>query len=48
MPGRLFVKIGRQGDPASAISTANADTIMVRGHDLCKELIGAVSERKIV
>jgi citrate synthase len=37
------VKIGRQGDAASAISTANADTIVVRGHDLCGELIGTVT-----
>jgi citrate synthase len=37
------VKIGRQRDPASAISTANADTIVVRGHDLCRDLIGAVT-----
>ena len=37
------MKIGRQSDPASAISTANADTIVVRGHDLCKDLIGALT-----
>jgi citrate synthase len=37
------VKIGRQSDPASAISTANADTIVVRGHDLCKDLIGSLT-----
>ena len=37
------MKIGRQHDPASAISTANADTIVVRGHDLCRELIGSVT-----
>ena len=37
------MKIGRQSDPASAISTANADTIVVRGHDLCKDLIGSLT-----
>jgi citrate synthase len=37
------MKIGSQRDAASAISTANADTIVVRGEDLCKDLIGAVS-----
>jgi citrate synthase len=37
------VKIGRQRDPASAISTANAEMIVVRGHDLCRELIGSVT-----
>jgi citrate synthase len=37
------VKIGRQHDPASAICTANAETIVVRGHDLCKDLIGSVT-----
>jgi hypothetical protein len=35
------MKIGSQRDAASAISTANADTIVVRGEDLCKDLIGA-------
>jgi citrate synthase len=37
------VKIGRQGNPASAIATANAEMIVVRGHDLCKDLIGSVT-----
>jgi citrate synthase len=37
------MKIGSQRDAASAISTANAETIVVRGHDLCGDLIGAVS-----
>jgi len=37
------MKIGRQNDPASAISTANADMIVVRGHDLCKDLIGSLT-----
>ena len=37
------MKIGRQSDPASAISTANADMIVVRGHDLCKDLIGSLT-----
>jgi citrate synthase len=37
------MKIGRQEWRASAISTSNADTILVRGRDLCAELIGHVS-----
>jgi citrate synthase len=37
------VKIGKQADPNSAISASNPDTIVVRGFDLCKELIGRYS-----
>jgi citrate synthase len=37
------VKIGKHKDPSSSISTANSQTIVVRGFDLCKELIGSVS-----
>jgi citrate synthase len=37
------MRIGGQGNRASAISTSNAETILVRGHDLCAELIGRVS-----
>ena len=37
------MKIGSQAHSASAISAANADTILVRGRDLCAELIGRVS-----
>ena len=37
------MKIGRQQQPGSAISAANADTILVRGRDLCRELIGRIS-----
>ena len=37
------MKIGSQRDAASAISTANAETIVVRGADLCRDLIGAVT-----
>jgi citrate synthase len=37
------VKIGKQADPQSAISASNPDTIVVRGFDLCAELIGRVS-----
>jgi citrate synthase len=36
------VRIGKQDAPKSAISTATADTITVRGRDLCKDLIGKV------
>ena len=37
------MKIGRQTHRASAISAANAETILVRGRDLCAELIGRIS-----
>jgi citrate synthase len=37
------MKIGAQAHRSSAISTSNADTILVRGRDLCAELIGRVS-----
>ena len=36
------MKIGRQEHRSSAISTANQDTILVRGHDLAGELIGNI------
>lgn len=36
------MKIGRQTERASAICTSNAETIIVRGRDLCGELIGRV------
>jgi citrate synthase len=37
------LKIGSQAQRSSAISASNADTIVVRGHDLCRELVGAIS-----
>ena len=37
------MKIGRQIPSKSAISTSNADVIVVRGKDLCRELIGQVT-----
>ena len=37
------MKIGRQSHISSAICAANADTIVVRGLDLCGELIGHVT-----
>ncbi|MFL6931489.1 MAG: citrate/2-methylcitrate synthase, partial [Xanthobacteraceae bacterium] len=37
------MKIGPTKDRASAISTANAETIVVRGRDLCRDLIGSLS-----
>ena len=36
------MKIGSQAHRHTAISAANPDTIVVRGHDLCGELIGKV------
>jgi citrate synthase len=37
------MKIGTSAQRASAISSSNPDTIIVRGRDLCAELIGRVS-----
>jgi citrate synthase len=37
------MKIGGQHSHSSAISTSNAETILVRGRDLCAELLGNVS-----
>ena len=37
------MKIGKRIAPHSAISTANADTIVVRGADLCQDLIGQIN-----
>jgi citrate synthase len=37
------VKIGRQDQRRSAISTSNEETIVVRGHDLAGELIGTIN-----
>jgi citrate synthase len=39
----LRVKIGKETLPRTAISTSNEDTIVVRGADLCRELIGKMS-----
>jgi citrate synthase len=36
------VRIGKQDNPKSAISTSTADAITVRGRDLCADLIGKV------
>ncbi|MET0671187.1 MAG: citryl-CoA lyase [Xanthobacteraceae bacterium] len=38
-----WVKIGKHKDPKSSISAANSEMIVVRGFDLCKDLIGSVS-----
>jgi len=37
------MKIGTQAQRTSAISASNADVIVVRGHDLCTELVGVVT-----
>ncbi len=37
------MKIGSQAVKASAISASNADTIVVRGRDLCRDLVGSIS-----
>lgn len=37
------MRIGSQATRASAISASNAEVIVVRGHDLCRELIGRIS-----
>src|SRR5277367_2705842 len=38
-----YLKIGRQNQRSSAISTSNEATIVVRGRDLTGELIGAIN-----
>jgi citrate synthase len=45
-PGRRglqAMKIGAQAAKLSAISSSNPDAIVVRGHDLCAELIGRIT-----
>jgi citrate synthase len=37
------MKIGSQAQRSSAISASNAETIVVRGRDLCGELVGQIS-----
>jgi len=37
------MKIGKATVPRTSISTSNEDTIVVRGEDLCKDLIGKIS-----
>ena len=37
------MKIGPQTHRSSAISSSNEDTILVRGRDLCGELIGHIT-----
>jgi citrate synthase len=39
---KKYVKIGPQNERASALSASNASTILVRGRDLCGELIGRI------
>jgi citrate synthase len=41
--GCTLVKIGRQKQTSSAISATNAEVIIVRGKDLCRELIGRIT-----
>lgn len=36
------MRIGKQKNPYTAISTADADSITIRGKDLCRDLIGKV------
>ena len=36
------MKIGPQASRSTAVSAANAATIVVRGHDLCRDLIGRI------
>ena len=37
------MKIGSQADRNSAISASNAESIVVRGHDLCRDLVGHIT-----
>lgn len=41
--GAPLVKIGKQAHQSSAISSSNEATIIVRGRDLCAELLGRVT-----
>ena len=41
--GHTTMKIGPQAQRSSAISASNAETIVVRGRDLCRELVGSIS-----
>jgi len=41
--GFVKLRIGRQEQRSSAISSSNAETILVRGRDLVRELVGAIS-----
>jgi citrate synthase len=41
--GEQTLKIGRQDQRSSAISTSNAETILVRGRDLTRDLVGVIS-----
>ncbi len=43
-----FLKIGRQDQHSSAISTSNAETILVRGRNLTQELMGKVSFTELI
>jgi citrate synthase len=43
MTGKHTMKIGKATAPRSAICTSNEDTIVVRGHDLSRDLIGQVN-----
>ena len=36
------MKIGKHTVPVTALCTSNADTIVVRGHDLARDLIGKI------
>jgi citrate synthase len=40
---RKYMKIGASAGRVSAISASNPRTIVVRGHDLCAELIGSIT-----
>ena len=42
-PEGVRMKIGSQAQRSSAISASNAETIVVRGRDLCGELVGAIT-----
>ena len=46
--GGGFLKIGRQDQHASAISTSNAETIVVRGRNLTQDLMGKVSFTELI
>ncbi|RYG96023.1 MAG: citryl-CoA lyase, partial [Alphaproteobacteria bacterium] len=36
------MRIGKQDQAFTAIATSDAETITIRGHDLCRDLIGKI------
>ena len=41
------MRIGKQDQAFTAIATSDADSITVRGHDLCGDLIGKIDTSRL-